>query len=261
LAVVLGLVAAEHLGLGTEAPATGLALAKIRRVLPANLANRVAGVQENLGLTLRRRETTARPATATLLTLGAATRSGRRVTITYRSWRGGVSLRHLDPYGLVFHAGRWYVTGHDHRRSEIRTFRVDRISAVDTGAESFDRPAGFDPVAHVTRSLARVPYTWEVEVLLETDLDQARRRVPATVAEITESADGVLLRTRAQSLDGMACMLAGLGWPFTILRPDELREAVIAHTHRLTTFATRVPDQDDRHPGHGWDRARLDGDG
>jgi predicted DNA-binding transcriptional regulator YafY len=238
-AVVLGLIAAEHLGLTTEAPATGPALAKIRRVLPKNLAERLAGVQENLGFTVNRGAAAARPATTTLLALGAAARATRRVSITYRSWRGAVSLREVDPYGLVFHAGRWYLTGFDHKRGEIRTFRLDRIAAVDTGTETFVVPDGFDPVGHVTRSLAGVPYTWEVEVLFEAEVGQVRRRIPATVAEITETADGVLMRTRAQSLPGMAQMLAGFGWPFTIVSPVELREAVREHAERLIQHAAR----------------------
>jgi predicted DNA-binding transcriptional regulator YafY len=244
VAVVLGLLAASRLGLEAEAPATGSALAKIRRVLPTTLAERLAGVQESLGFTLDRREGAARPATATLLTLGAATRANRRVSLTYRSWRGGVTLREVDPYGLVFHAGRWYLTGHDHRRGEVRTFRLDRISAVDTGEETFEVPVGFDPVAHVTRSLAGVPYSWECEVLFETDLGQARRRIPASVAELSETADGVLMRTRAQSLPGMAQMLAGMAWPFTILRPAQLRTAVAEHAARLADQAARQPADD-----------------
>ena len=241
VAIVLGLLAAEQLGLTTEAPATGLALAKIQRVLPQQLGERIAGVRESLGFTAARREGAARPATGTLLTLGAATRGNRRISINYRSWRGGVSLREVDPYGLVFHAGRWYLTGHDHRRGEVRTFRLDRIGAVDVGEETFEVPAGFDPVAHVTRSLAGVPYTYECEVLLETDLAQAQRRIPPSVAELSETADGVLVRTRAQSLPGMAQLLAGLSWPFTILRPDELRNAVAEHAERLAAQAIRVP--------------------
>ena len=161
------------------------------------------------------------------------------MSITYRSWRGAVSFREVDPYGLVFHAGRWYVTGFDHKRGEIRTFRLDRITAVDTGEATFVVPDGFDAVGHVTRSLAGVPYTWEVEVLFEADLAQVRRRVPASVAEITETADGVLMRTRAQSLPGMAQMLAGLGWPFRIVGPTELRDAVREHAERLTEHAAR----------------------
>lgn len=239
VAVVLGLLAAERLGLATEAPATAPALSKITRVLPAKLADRLAAVQETLGFTLQKRDDPPRPATATLLALGQASRERRRVGLTYRSWKGALTLRNVDPYGMVFHAGRWYLTGHDHRSGETRTFRLDRIVAVDVTDEFFPPPHGFDPVAHVVRSLAGVPYTWDVEVLMETDLIQARRRVPESLVQLTETADGVLLRTRAQSLDGMAQMLASLGWPFTILRPDQLRAALAQHAERLAAIAAR----------------------
>jgi predicted DNA-binding transcriptional regulator YafY len=239
VAVVLGLVAADRLGLSTEAPATGAALAKVHRVLPAPLAARLEALQETLGFTLPRREPADRPAPGTVLTLGTAARERRRVTIDYRSWRGATSQRQLDPYGVVFHSGRWYVAGHDHHRGEIRTFRLDRIASVALTDDTFPAPDGFDPVAHVTRSLATVPYTWRVEVLLETDLAQARRRIPATVGELTETADGVLLHTRAERLDGMAQLLSGLGWPFTIVRPDELRQAVAERAAALAGYAER----------------------
>ncbi|MGW4500781.1 helix-turn-helix transcriptional regulator [Micromonospora sp. NPDC004336] len=241
VAVLLGLVAAERLGLGTEQPATATALAKIRRVLPPALGDRLAAVQEHLGFTLRRAATEARPATGTLLTLGAAARHRRRVRLDYRSWSGAATRREIDPYGLVFHAGRWYVTGHDHLRGEVRTFRLDRIDAVATGEETFTVPDGFDPVAHVTRSLAGVPYAHEVEVLLEVDLATARRRIPPSVAELSADADGVLLRARAENLDGMAQLLAGLGWPFTVRHPDALRAAVAGHARRLADWAGRTP--------------------
>jgi hypothetical protein len=44
----------------------------------------------------------------------------------------------------------------------------------------------------------------------------------------------------------MAQMLAGLGWPFTIVQPGELREAVAEHAARLTQYAARIPDQAQR---------------
>lgn len=253
VAVLLGLVAAERLGLGTEEPATATALANIRRVLPPTLADRLAAVQEHLGFTLRRAEDAARPATGTLLALAAAARQRRRVRLDYRSFAGAASHRRLDPYGLVFHAGRWYVTGHDHLRGEVRTFRLDRIGEVVAEGETFDVPAGFDPVAQVTRSLAGVPYAHDVEVLLETDPATARRRVPPSVAELTPTADGVLLRARAERLDGMAQLLAGLGWPFTVVRPDALREAVAAHARRLADWAARPPDGQSPPAGPGLD--------
>ncbi|WP_067826375.1 helix-turn-helix transcriptional regulator [Actinomadura kijaniata] len=235
-AVVLGLLAGRRLGLPGDA--TESALAKVQRVLPAALRDRVQALQHTLGFTLAERDAAA-PTTATLLALAAAARARRRVTIRYRSWKGDDTERDLDPHGLVFHSGRWYVTGHDHRSDQVRTFRVDRVRHVEQTGAAFEAPDDADPVRHVVSSLANVPYTHRVEVLLETTLAEARRRVPATTATLTEADGGVLLTIRAESLDGMARMLAGLGWPFTVRRPDELRGAVRALADTLRAHADR----------------------
>ncbi|GAA2779785.1 helix-turn-helix transcriptional regulator [Crossiella cryophila] len=232
VAVILGLLAGARLGLATTAPAVDTALAKIQRVLPAQLRERTAAVREALDFTLAPRQAQA-PGTGTLLVLGEATSRRRPVRLTYRSYQGQDSERELDPYGLVFHHGRWYVTGYDHHRADLRTFRLDRIGEVTITEHTFTPPAEFNPVQHVTQSLAGVPYAWEVQVTLHTTLDEARKRIPASTATLTDTADGVLLRTRAERLDGMAMMLAGLGWNFRIHHPAELKEEVRAHAARL----------------------------
>ncbi|MWA05924.1 hypothetical protein F8568_037335 [Actinomadura sp. LD22] len=83
------------------------------------------------------------------------------------------------------------------------------------------------PVSHPVPDPGRSRPTTRVlamlDLLLETSLEQARRRIPATVAALTETTGGVVMTTRAEHLDGMARMLAGLGWPFVIRRPAELR--------------------------------------
>jgi predicted DNA-binding transcriptional regulator YafY len=238
VAVVLGLLAAERLGLATATPAAGTALVKLQRVLPVALRERTQALAQTLDFTQRPRPSLA-PATAVLLTLGQATRARERIRMRYRSWRGERSERELDPYGLVFHAGRWYVAGHDHRRGQVRTFRLDRIEAAEPVGTSFEVPDGFDAAAHVTHSLARVPYRWEVEVLVEADLAELRPRIPPTAGTLTPAEGGVLLRTRAERLDGMARLLAGLGRPFVVHRPDRLRTELLALAGRLAALATR----------------------
>ena len=234
VAVVLGLMAADRLGLGAETPAAAAAEAKIARVLPPALADRLAALRATLGFTMRGVAAES-PDTGILLTLSAATRSREQVTITYRD--GGP--RGLDPYGLVVHRGRWYAVGHDLRSDEIRSFRVDRIAAVEPAGVRFEPPAGFDAVEHLNRQFAEMDWKWQVEVLIEADLDTLRRWVPAHVAELAEAPGGVLLRCRAERLDGMALMLAGLGHPFTVVRPAELRAEVAGHAARLAGYATR----------------------
>jgi predicted DNA-binding transcriptional regulator YafY len=220
VAVVLGLLVGERLGI-----TGGSALEKIGRVLPERPRDRVAALRDTLGFTLPPREA-AMPDVSVLLVLAAAARDRRRVRLAYRSWKGEDSERELDTYGLVFHSGRWYASGFDHRRGQVRTFRVDRVSSAVPLPVTYEDPGAFDVVAHVTRSLAAVPYTHEVEVVLRMPLAEARRRIPPAVGALTETDGGVLLRARAERLDGMARLLAGLGRPFDIRTPDELRTAV-----------------------------------
>ena len=234
VAVVLGLIAADRLGLGAEAPAVAAAEAKIARVLPPALADRLAALRAALGFTMAG-VTPESPDTGILLTLSTATRARQRVTMTYRE----TGPRDLDPYGLVVHRGRWYAVGRDHRNQEIRSFRVDRIVAVEPAGTSFEPPFGFDPVEHLNRGLAGLDWRWAVQVLIDADLSTIRRRVPPHVAELTEASGGVLMRCRAESLDGMAHMLAGLGHPFTVIEPAELCAAVAGHAARLAQYATR----------------------
>jgi predicted DNA-binding transcriptional regulator YafY len=231
-AVVLGLAAARRLGLG-HADGTDRALAKIYRVLPDVLRRRVEALEATVAFTT---PTTAGepPAGATTLLLAEAIRRRRRVRVVYRSSSGEQTERELSPYGLVVHVGRWYLAAHDHVRAALRTFRVDRIRRVAIGVEAAMAPPGdFDALAYVSHSLARVPWPWEVEVLLELPIDEARQRVPRTLADLTEEEGGTALRMRVSSLDWTASLLAGLGCRFRVRRPDELRANVRALAQRL----------------------------
>jgi predicted DNA-binding transcriptional regulator YafY len=236
VAVVLGLLATRT-GADDGPDAVDGALAKINRVLPSTLRRQVEALEETLGFT---RSRGGAPADAArVLLLADAIRRRRRLRTSYRTFAGDESERELSPYGLVVHRGRWYVSAYDHLRDDLRTFRLDRMARTALADEpARAAPKGFDAVGHVTRSLASVPWGWEVEVLLGLPIDEAARRIPATLAEVVEAPDGTVLRMHADSLDWMATVLAGLGCAFTIRSPDELRESVRSLGERLAAAAT-----------------------
>ncbi|NBE81649.1 helix-turn-helix transcriptional regulator [Micromonospora rubida] len=243
VAVMLGLIAAARAGLSTaEGAATESTTAKIRRVLPAVLARRIDSLLATVDFTTPVRQP-APPGTEVLLVLAEAARHQQPVSITYTNWRGRSGERRLDPYGLVFHAGRWYVTGHDHNRRAVRTFRLDRIGTARPTPGSFDIPAGFDPATQVLAGLAAVPYEHDICVVLHTSLARAQQRIPPSVGTLTEVPDGVRLTARAERLDGAAQLLAGLGWPFTIDRPEKLKDEIRALAARLLTNADADADR------------------
>ncbi|MBV6702651.1 YafY family transcriptional regulator [Kitasatospora aureofaciens] len=235
--VVLGLLAGRSSGLSVGERAAETALAKIQRVLPPGLRERIDAVEQTLGLTAAPVAGPS-PAAAALFTLAEAARRRRRVVLAYRDREDRPSERAFDPYGLVFHSGRWYTTGLDHRSGELRTFRLDRIGRVEPREDRFEPPDDFDPVQRVVESLASVPWTHRVEVELGMTLAEARHRLPRSAGTVTELAESrVLLRARAQNLDGVAVMLAGLGRPFTVREPAALRDEVRALADRLTAWS------------------------
>lgn len=234
---MLGLIAARRQGLDSGEGAAGGALEKIHRVLPDLLRRRVVALETTLGFTAAPREGAPVPGDTVLL-LADAVRRGRRVRTAYRAYSGERTRRELSPYGLVVHSARWYLAAHDHLRDDLRTFRIDRMSRTAL-LETPARPApeGYDAVEHVSRSLARVPWGSEVEVLLDLPIDRAARRLPPTLAELVETEDGTLLRMRVDSLDWMAGTLASLGCGFRILAPEELRASVRELAERLAAVA------------------------
>jgi predicted DNA-binding transcriptional regulator YafY len=196
IAVVLGLAAGRRSGLlTTEMAAADSAMAKLQRVLPGAPARRVGSLLSTARFTAPSR--TGVPSGApVLLELAEAVQQRRTVTIDYTRWDGRSGQRSLDAYGLVFHAGRWYVTGHDHLRGEVRTFRIDRIAQVHPAEGSYDVPPDFDPAESVLAGIAAVDWKHEVAVVLHTTPDEARRRLPPILGTLTERSDGVLLKAR-----------------------------------------------------------------
>jgi predicted DNA-binding transcriptional regulator YafY len=241
LAMTLGLLAARRLGLAVAAPAIEGALAKVDRVLPATLRERVQGVQETLVLDIVPPDTyVTLPGGSMLFTFSTAAQQERRVWMRYRSGNDEETERAIDPYGLVFHVGLWYAVGHCHLRQGLRVFRLDRVLQAELRDEVFTRPPNFDSLGYLTRTIASMPGTWPVEVLLETPLEEARRRVPATIATLQEVSEGIIMRCYAQSLEWMAHFLVGLRCPLVVREPAELREALREVAREIVQLADRT---------------------
>ena len=226
-AVVFGLVLAEQRGLGG---AEG-AVTKIARVFPERLMRRVDRLRTELSLS---GEPDPAPASAeTLLLIAEAVRRRRSLEIDYTRRDGTRRTREIDPLGLVARRGRWYVPARDRGSGDLRTFRADRITAATIAGPAEPPGPGFDPAAHVVEMLARLPWAWEIEVHLDAPVSEVAARVPATLAELEADDAGTRLKMRADSLDWVAGVLAGLGADFRVIRPDELRE-------HLETLAARL---------------------
>jgi predicted DNA-binding transcriptional regulator YafY len=241
-AVTMGLLAVRRLGLAVEAAAVEGALAKVERVLPAAIRERVSSVQATLMTDFSARS--EMPATANVLTLSAAAAAHHRVWITHLSGQGVETERMVEPYGIVYLNGLWYLPAYCHLRQDLRVFRLDRITSLTPTTEAFAPPVNFNSLDFVRQSLAEIPGLWRVEVLLATTIDDAKRRVPLHLATVEESPDGVILRQSAEGLEEIARQLIWLGIPFTVRQPEELRDVLrtlAAEVYQIANAQTPSP--------------------
>ncbi|MEZ0106611.1 putative DNA-binding transcriptional regulator YafY [Catenulispora sp. EB89] len=238
LAVLLGLLSGRRSGLtATLGPAGETAAAKIRRVLPARLADRLDGVLESIAFTGGEQDQSAAPDATVLLTIADAVANRRPIALAY----GDRTDRTVHPYAIVSHEKRWYVRALDPAIAEERTFRLDRIGAVRTLPGTFEPPAE-DPVRGLVTGFATAEYRHEVVIRVEGTVEQIRTRFPASVATLQPLADEGRprwhrLAIRAERLDWLPATLAALDLPFEIERPAELRDLVLALAERLASRA------------------------
>jgi len=234
LAVLLGLVTARRAGMISTAAES--AIAKVRRVLPDALGQRLDALLEIADFTAPARSALTTEA-ATLLTVAEAARDRRPVELGYTAGHGGDSRRVVHPYGIVAHSGRWYLTGFDSAGGEVRTFRVDRITSIDTQPGTFDVPTGFDPAQRVLAAIAEAPHRHEVSVRIQATFEHIRSVFPPSIATLEDADSWVRMRIRAQNLDWIPARLAALDRPFVVEQPEELRELVRALASRLAGYA------------------------
>jgi predicted DNA-binding transcriptional regulator YafY len=232
LVVIIGLLAAQRLGLAASGTAVEGALAKLDRLLPEAQRAEVQSMQDfvSLGLSPVARD---HADAETILRLSSAARDRTGVRLTYRSSAGEVTERVVDPYGIAFQSGHWYLVSWDHFRSAMRTFRLDRMVATEATAETFERPDDFDAVAYVRQAIGQAVYGTRCEVLLALTPEEAARRVSPTDGTLEAADDGTVLRFSADDLEWAAAYLAGLECDLVVLRPPELRASLRTIARRL----------------------------
>jgi hypothetical protein len=105
----------------------------------------------------------------------------------------------------------------------------------------FVRPAGLDSPRALLNAVADTPGDeWSVEVLLETDVEDASWQLPSVGFALEQTEGGTLLRCSTSDLGWMARVLAGLECPFVVRRPAELRYALQRRAEEISALAKRV---------------------
>ncbi len=144
VAVCLRSTATESIEGGGEAAVR--ALAKLEQLLPSVLRRQVGTLA---AMTARLGSGASPVDPEVLVTLTRACRDGERLRVRYRDIRGRVTERRLDPHRLVSTARQWYLVARDVERAGWRSFRVDRLLAVEATGHQVAIEDPPDPVAFV----------------------------------------------------------------------------------------------------------------
>ncbi len=75
-----------------------------------------------------------------------AAKKQKRIQITHKGYDAPKEKEYsIEPYLLKEYQGRWYVWGKLEGKKEFRTFGLDRIIKIETGAKKFERDKKVDP--------------------------------------------------------------------------------------------------------------------
>jgi predicted DNA-binding transcriptional regulator YafY len=236
LAILLSLIAARRQGGPADPHTIEGALAKIERVLPDGLRQRLQAVQSSVAFLSA--PAAPQPPGEMVMLLSMSVQQQRRVLLHYQSYRDETE-RSVDPYGLVLHWNHWYLVGWCHLRQAMRVFRLDRILDAVAEETTFARPETFDCLQYLLESFAAVQWGYPIEVLLETTMENARRCIPPGSAIFEQTARGVVIRSHTERLDMVARNLLLLECPFLIRRPSELRDALRTIAAEAAALAER----------------------
>jgi proteasome accessory factor C len=169
--------------------------------------------------------------------------------------------REVEPFGLAFRAGAWYLVGRDRSAAggpARRTFRVDRFQSFPTigEADAYEPAIGGD-LRDEIRLLPWDPAEADADVpVAELVVDARQARVVAT--QVPRSAiaafdpDGsVRVRLPAGDEEAFVSWVVGLGDTAVVQAPPELRAAVVRRLSLLATAASPSPDRQGGGPPPG----------
>jgi proteasome accessory factor B len=160
--------------------------------------------------------------------------------ISYQSLRSTEPVTHYDlhPYALTYHNHALYLIAWSCDHEAIRTFKVDRISEVETKRLKFTRPANFKPRDFLAGSFGifqcdgraqtvRIRFSPAVVCILnERRFHTSQRHAPQP--------DGSLIVTfELSSLEELRAWLLSWGALAEVLEPKELRQEMMETVERM----------------------------
>ena len=217
----------------------GTALDKVVRALPERVGREAMALRQHASAAPDRYS--ARPDPATTSALVDAVAARRRVLVRYRSESGQEWEAEVEPWAVVVRYGRWYLLCHSRRADAIRTYRLDRVLAIEQTAHAFEPPAGLDPVAVLEENLGS---GWEfpTRVVFHAPLAEVAPWIRPPMGRLEPSGgECVLIGSTSNPTMYAHEWLPRVPFAFRVEGGDELRAAVATLASRFAAALADPP--------------------
>lgn len=221
-ALSLGLRALRQVGLAAFAPATEGALAKLGRVLPEALRDSIRTVEDVVAI--EPGPWVVPTSVESLIAVASAIRASQRICFAYESHNQTATQREIEPYAVLHTDGRWYLIGHCLSRAAIRTFRLDRVTNLESGTITFTQPAAFDARRYMAEHMPFVQSDYQIDVWIDMPIEEAERSFAPWRIATEPDQGGTRLRCGRDKLEMFAAMLLSTQRRIIVHTPPELRD-------------------------------------
>jgi predicted DNA-binding transcriptional regulator YafY len=163
----------------------------------------------------------------TLLPLQQAIVARRLVRLTYCGRGCDVpTVRDVEPLGVTFHGGAWYVVAWCRMRKDFRYFKLERLSALEVLGERFAARPDFSLREYLNRAM-KPEETLVARIWFASDaMERVRREGFAPIIAERAVENGVEIELRTYSFEWLSRWLLSFGGEARALAPQKLRLAV-----------------------------------
>lgn len=234
-ALFVGAEMAKQFTDGSMVPPIEAALLKLRAVLPRERQEYIDQLgRKTVVVGPGRLDAGAAAEREWLLPLQEAAVRRRAVELCYRArGKDEETRREVEPLGVVFYAGSWYLVAWCRLRGDIRHFRLDRIQRVTLRDEIFQPRPEFSLEDQLV-SQGADEQLLPVRVWFSSRaIDRARRESFIRIVEEKRVSTGVEVEMGTFCMEWLATWLLSFGGEAEALEPEELREKVRAVAEKV----------------------------
>ncbi|MDQ8179751.1 YafY family protein [Pelagicoccus sp. SDUM812005] len=210
------------------------ALLKVKAALPEWQRDRLERVEESVVFGWSSHAPKPDGAVARLVDLQSSLAESKALRIAYQAGgRGEVTMREVEPLGLIHYLDYWHLIAWCRLREGYRDFRLDRIQRLEVLEGKVTRERSFDLQAYLAEQREQ-GVSLEAKVLFDPlSVGRARREWSLGLAGEEEVEQGVVLTLRAGDYQWMVGWLLSFRTGARVLEPLELRELLAEEARKL----------------------------